>query len=474
MKFIPGDVTLSRIWLALFAYSAAVALLLQWVLLPHVFTGLHAGNGLLVGGDWVGFHQIAVELAEKIRAHGWSAWELRPGRQAPAGIAAALYVLTVPHPSVLIPLNAAIHAMTGVILVRIVQSIVVDIRTALACVLPFMLLPSALTWYAQIHKDGYYIGGMFFCLYGWILLSKAETWQQRVSGVLAAVSWIIVGCLLISAVRPYGIKLIQGIGVIFAALLVPLFVYRGVRRQLSMLRTMLSVMIVLALPLAFGVFQSRGAAGELEIVSREALHEAMVKDGHVPRLESAGNPNIPVGDFAVKASHFAAKSGWDETAWLPTGIDQILFTLALVRSGYAEPIAASNIDTEVVFHRASDFVAYLPRALQIGLTAPFPRHWFDQGGTRAGTLMRRISGVEMTLVYMALLFLPVALWLWRRKIEIWLTFTFCITLLLIYTYITPNVGTLYRSRHGYLMMLVAMGLAGAIAGWRRVFRRDLN
>jgi hypothetical protein len=42
-------------------------------------------------------------------------------------------------------------------------------------------------------------------------------------------------------------------------------------------------------------------------------------------------------------------------------------------------------------------------------------------------------------------------------------FGFCIILLLIYTYITPNVGSLYRSRHGFLMLLLALGIAGAIA-----------
>src|SRR5262249_7723224 len=110
-----------RLWGGIFAYAAVAALLVQLVLLPHVFPAWHAGHRLLLGGDWLYFHALAAALAPRIPAQGGAAWELRPQGQPPSGIAAAIYALTLPEPWALVPLNAALHATAGVVLLRIVQ-----------------------------------------------------------------------------------------------------------------------------------------------------------------------------------------------------------------------------------------------------------------------------------------------------------------------------------------------------------------
>jgi hypothetical protein len=66
-----------RLWLVFFAYAAGVAAFVQLILLPFIFPAWHSGHGLLAGGDWPWFHQIAAELAEKIQVQGWSAWLAR-------------------------------------------------------------------------------------------------------------------------------------------------------------------------------------------------------------------------------------------------------------------------------------------------------------------------------------------------------------------------------------------------------------
>ncbi len=58
---------------AVFCTTAAIALIIQLVVLPYLFPELHAGNGLLAGGDSVGFHRTAAWVAERIRSEGWSA-----------------------------------------------------------------------------------------------------------------------------------------------------------------------------------------------------------------------------------------------------------------------------------------------------------------------------------------------------------------------------------------------------------------
>jgi hypothetical protein len=139
--------------------------------------------------------------------------------------------------------------------------------------------------------------------------------------------------------------------------------------------------------------------------------------------------------------------------------------LSVTRDGFltSSPEAKSNIDIQTQFQRAGDIIAYLPRATQVALLAPFPNLWFGQGTMQTTTMMRRVSALEMTGVYLALLFLPYAIWHWRQRLEIWAILLFCISLLLVFTLAVPNLGTLYRMRYCFLMTLVALGVAGFLA-----------
>ncbi|MGB9553189.1 MAG: hypothetical protein ACPL7L_02285, partial [bacterium] len=56
-----------KIWLLFFLYPLLVGLFIQFVALPYLFPSLHAGEGLMQGGDWLYFHQLAKDLAERIR-----------------------------------------------------------------------------------------------------------------------------------------------------------------------------------------------------------------------------------------------------------------------------------------------------------------------------------------------------------------------------------------------------------------------
>ena len=202
---------------------------MQLVVLPHVFPGFHAGHGLLIGGDWLDFHRVAAELADQIRVEGWAVSTLRPDGQAPAGIAAAIYALTVPEPWTLIPLSAAAHAAAALVLLRIVLVFLPDWRQAIWAVLPFFLYPSAMTWFTQIHKDGWFILGTYCFLYGWLWLAAAKTWQGPRWWPLAGILWIFTGAALIWLVRPYGVQILQGVAALVAVGLTAVFVARGWR-----------------------------------------------------------------------------------------------------------------------------------------------------------------------------------------------------------------------------------------------------
>lgn len=69
-----------KLWIVCFLYAALVALSLQKIFLPYVIPWLYAGHDLLVGGDLLMFHELAVDLANDIRQQGWSAWDGSYGR----------------------------------------------------------------------------------------------------------------------------------------------------------------------------------------------------------------------------------------------------------------------------------------------------------------------------------------------------------------------------------------------------------
>ena len=120
-------------FLVFFSYCVAASAAIQFFVLPVLLPSLHAGHGLLAGGDYPGLHDIARRMALRISQDGWSAWELMPEGQSPAGLASIFYALTVSEPWTLIPVNAALHAMGGVIVMRLVQFLGADTISMLLC-----------------------------------------------------------------------------------------------------------------------------------------------------------------------------------------------------------------------------------------------------------------------------------------------------------------------------------------------------
>ena len=426
-----------RLWCIFFAYTTSIALIVQLLLLPKVFLTWHAGDGLLIGLDGYSFHHIAVDLAQKIHAHGWSAWELRPAGQATAGIAGVVYALTVSKPWIVVPINAALHATATLLLLRIVQLFLPNWRKALWCVLPFLLYPSAMTWYTQNHKDGYFILGSFMFIYGWILLAQTDdgrnVWQRPLTAVFSS----LLGVVLVWIVRPYGVQMMQGVSVVLALLLTVFFVISGARGQIAWQKAIVGTfvawaVVVMMVPLTEG--------GILAVAPANA-HE---------------HENVSESAFL-----------WKESDMVPSFLENKFYALAEVRKGFRStyPNAGSNIDINVNFHSVWEIIVYLPRAAEIAFCAPFPSQWFKQGTIPANTMMRRISAIEMVGVYLTFIFLPYALWHWRRRVEIWLILSFCSGMMLICAISICNIGTLYRIRYGSLMTLVGIGVAGIFAAW---------
>jgi hypothetical protein len=127
-------------------------------------------------------------------------------------------------------------------------------------------------------------------------------------------------------------------------------------------------------------------------------------------------------------------------------------------------VSGSMIDSDVIFNSATDVVRYIPRALEIGCLAPFPSMWF-QAGQNVGLLGRLLSGSEMMLTYLLEIFAGIFLWQNRKHFSSWLLFLTIMIGMLAIGFVVANVGTLYRMRYPFWVLVVIMGAAGFVELW---------
>jgi hypothetical protein len=121
--------------------------------------------------------------------------------------------------------------------------------------------------------------------------------------------------------------------------------------------------------------------------------------------------------------------------------------------------AGSNIDTEVRLTGAASVIGYLPRALMIGLFAPFPPMWFA-AGEQTGRPGRLIGGLETLALYIIEIMALAALYHRRRELSAWLLFAVSVAGVTALGLVVTNVGALYRLRFVFVILLVILGCEG--------------
>ncbi|HJZ82352.1 MAG TPA: hypothetical protein VKD91_18465 [Pyrinomonadaceae bacterium] len=141
--------------------------------------------------------------------------------------------------------------------------------------------------------------------------------------------------------------------------------------------------------------------------------------------------------------------------------------VANVRIGFISEgmnVSGSMIDADVTFNSGTDVIKYVPRALEISYLAPFPLMWFKTG-YNVGRLGRLISGLEMTLTYLFEALACFFVWRTKKHFSSWLLVLTTMIGMLALGLVVANVGTLYRMRYPFWVLLVIMG-AGALVNLR--------
>lgn len=400
---------------------------------------LHAGHGLLKNDAYF-YHQSAIALADNIRLHGWSAWSLwssQTNTTGNVGILSAIYALFSPNPALIIPINAILHATSAAMLFLIGRELWSGRTGKIAGLLVaalFIFFPSALSWYSQPLKDTYVIAGVLMIAYSWLIAFRTTPgWK----GWLFPLAWMATGTLLVTFVKPYYLKLLL-VSILLAAvvLAVQLFRMKHPQRIRILSFYVLSGVLVGLVTLVIKPYTPAAASGETYAANRIGTKIQI-------------GPQTGIGPSKLWE--------WQASSWLPQSIEKNLEVAARTRAGmisFNQRVAAgSMIDVDDVPQSAGELLKYLPRALQIGLFAPFPDTWMQKPS------MARLLAVAETICWY--LFIPgffLAIY-YRRSPELMVTVLFAGFFITVFSFVTPNVGTLYRYRYAYefLLMLVAAG-----------------
>lgn len=432
------------LWVIYFCYAICAALIFQKLLLPLI-PSMHAGGGLVVN-DSVYFDSVAAALADTIRHEGWGSWRLFPAIGAPGnvGILGALYAIFGHDPTIIIPVNAALHALGGVLIFLLAFElsgrISVGTYAGLVAGTLFVVFPSALSWYGQMHKDGYAIAGMLLILLVWVKAVKMpvrrRTWYWLAAGNFA-------GMLLVGIVRPYALKLLL---IAAAIVLLAIIVHAVTCRKKTKGRSLGVFFLVAVLTFGLGVHltQRLNQDGYLQMGETYKRWEGAIS------LAAIDHPDaIRSGDM---------KWQWESSPWVPDVVENYIETAARTRAGliaYGVRLkAGSMIDEDTAPRNVVEVLAYLPRALQIAVLAPFPSSWFEQQ-----SLTRLVATGEMILYYLCLPGLFFLLY-YNRSPAVLMALFFSCFFLFIYGFTQANIGTLYRYRYAYTSIVMLLGAIG--------------
>lgn len=416
-----------------FLWILGLGLLLQLVVLPILLPGIHAGHGLIAGGDWLSFHRLATRKAEEIAETGWSAWELRPESQSPAGIASVLYHLFLPTPLVVLPLNALVFAIATVAARSLLTTLTGNRGAATLGILPFLLFPSFLMVWGQIHKDVFSGAGSLVVL---AALAAAARGRGRIAGIAAAVA---AGGTLIWIARAYALEIVTGASLVF---LVTLAVCRA-------------------------RFFWRAAVSVLVLVGTAALLTTMasgIGKGMLRGATTATAVEVPPVDAASAQPLSPAQMCAPEPSANP--LDRVLFSLCRERQHFLQwhPEAGSNLDADTRMRTLPDFLLYLPRAIQIAVLFPSPVPTTERT-SEIGQVGRAAVAFEMAVAYAAFALALLLAWRALLRPPVLATIFFALSYILVHVYALPNMGTLYRMRIFMFTALVAVALALALAAW---------
>ena len=430
---------------ALFALNIAAGLFVMMVL-PHLFPAGHLGMGLFIG-DSTSIHEGAVRVLEAWRTRGLSASLLLEYPALYDWLVASVYFLFSTHPLSFLPIQAGSMALAGTLFYRMLLKIGFTGLASTVGAVWLALNPQTFEWSTQLLRDGIFLVAILIYLTAYF---SKERWRSALLG--------LTGCLLVITTRPHWIRVLLAAGLLLALFQLFQNVFR--RAQPAAWIPKSNVMI----PLIFPAF--------IYLCFRE-MPESY---GRIFASYEVVNREARVAPTRLHSSSGILPS-WRE--FHPPWLNNTFFEIYNLRLERIKIGGRSIIDEHRFLNSPKAQIGYLPRALQIGLFAPFPqeiwqaasdgrvnpelekiRAWPQEGLGRTTTRLAREFMPWLTLIC-SLSMLGVTLALadaQKRPGMIWLTL-FCVPQLMLLAMVSPNLGTLVRLRYPFYAPLVCLGLA---------------
>jgi hypothetical protein len=144
----------------------------------------------------------------------------------------------------------------------------------------------------------------------------------------------------------------------------------------------------------------------------------------------------------------------------PVAGDRIARRISSMRSRFAASYseAGSLLDAQAEFRNVSDLLRYVPRALEIGMWAPFPSTWFS-AGRRVGNVGKIISGLETLAIYLLQALAALAIIREPRRLARWFVLAIVVCGVTALAFVVPNAGALYRFRYVFWILLIVAAMS---------------
>jgi len=425
------------------ALTLALYLIGRFQLMPDVFDT--NGIGIMFAADCVGYRTEAVSLIDILMHKGIVAWITAPSEYLVNPFHLKLYSLSFAVCGPLLgynilsaePLNL-LYYLSTVWLVFALGREAFDRRAGLFAAIIVALWPSFLLHTMQLFRDPLFIAAMLLLMLVCArLLTRNYCWPKNfIIGAIGAAT----ACLLWRLRSEMW-------EIMFLTILMETFLllFRQVRERRFLTGNVMSVVLLLAVTVSL---PQLGKAIPLWNDSvRQVPGEIAAKaETATPSLRSLKNQTDLSANNTIKLT--------------PPG-SRLSSRIGHLRDEFIEsyPAASSNIDTDVSFVNLQSVVAYLPRAMAIGLFAPFPNMWLT-AGSQVGLKGRALSGLETVLMYLIELAAIMGVWCGRKNLTVWLLLLVAGAGMMALGLVVVNIATLYRMRYVFWMLLIVIGAGG--------------
>jgi hypothetical protein len=427
--------------------TLTIYLIGRFALLPGIFD--RVGTGIFFATDSYVYRAEANAMTGILAREGIAAWLATP---APFHVRA--YSLCFAAFGSLLgfnvlsaePLNLLCYLATLILIFHLGRE-VFDRRVGLMAAVAVALWPSLLLHTTQLLRDPLFIVatlGLVLVTVRW--LTRDYSWRAGLAAGLA-------GGLAAAALWAIRINM-WGVVPVIVLLGTALLIIRLIREGRMMWGNILGIVTALVLTASIPLFVPRPVY-------------FMTQPNGAPLVK---NHDLPAAALGTPPARTDSPREPPPGAWSSPGT-----RLGYEREGFTRnyPGAGSNVDMDAQFNSLGDIIRYLPRALSIGLFAPFPEMWFAAGG-RVGVPGRLLSGIETFVMYVIEALALVGFWQSRQRLSAWLLLLISLACLAALGLVVINVAALYRMRYVFWMLLILLGAHGVVRINAMLYRkRDL-